>query len=170
MNKAERTAFDIIIITTSSVIGYFIYYLAGALCNMILKNGLFNRISVSVAVFVAVLIPMLSVYIKHFSSRKKRERLIFKLEADGYNGIWRDLVTCIKKGEYTVIVALFTVTALHSATSGYFVSLAWEGAFILTRLLDSCALGYLLSFIANVGVYYFYLALSRRRFYYSLLK
>ncbi|MBQ9743919.1 MAG: hypothetical protein IJW19_02230 [Clostridia bacterium] len=170
MNKAEGTVFDIIIITVSSVMGYFIYYIIGALCNIILKNEIFDKISVPVAVFVAMLIPMLSVYIKHFSSRKKRESLICQLEAEGYNGIWRDLVSCIKNGEYTVTVALFTVTALHLATSVYFVSLAWEGAFILTRLLNSRPLGYFLSFIINIFIYYIYLALSRRRFYYSLLQ
>ncbi|MBQ8392769.1 MAG: hypothetical protein IJX51_03245 [Clostridia bacterium] len=170
MNKSERTVFDIIIITVSSVMGYFIYYIIGALCNIILKNEIFDKISMSVAVFVSVLIPILSVYIKHFSSRKKRESLICQLEAEGYNGIWRDLVSCIKKGEYTVILALFTVVTLHLATRSYIVSLVWEGAFILTGLLNNLVLGYFISFIINIITYYTYLALSRRRFYYSLLR
>lgn len=170
MNKAEGTVFDIIIITVSSVMGYFVYYIIGALCNFVLKDGLFDKISVPVAVFVAILIPMLSVYIKHFSTGRKRERLICQLEAEGYNGIRRDLVSCIKNGEYTVVVALFTVTALHLSTSEYCISIPWEGIFILSRQLNSRPLGYFLSFIINILIYYSYLALSRRRFYYSLLQ
>ena len=126
-SKQSQFLFDIINLTLTSLMGYSFYLVIRLSCEAMAVE--WDKISLPVAIFAVVLSSTLCVYIKHFWSRKKREYLICFFEANGYNGIKKDTVICIKSGEYTVALALLLVCALHIATSGFFVSLLWDGIF-----------------------------------------
>ena len=87
-----------------------------------------------------------------------------------YNGIFDDLSGFFKGEEYTVLIALLIVTLLYVAFDSAFWLFPFEGIFYLSRFFTFRPVGYLIAYLLYTLVYYSYLALSRRRFYYSLLK
>ncbi len=167
-SNQRQFLFDTINLTLTSIMGYSAYFVIRLACDRM--AGDWNKIALPVAIFSIALSSTLCVYIKHFWSRKKREYLICFFEANGYNGIRKDTVICIKSGEYTVALALLLVCALHIAASGNFLSALWDGIFVCSRIIQSRPLAYILSCLLYLLSYYAYLALSRRRFYYSLIE
>ena len=167
-SNQRQFLFDILNLTLTSTLGYSAYFVIRLACETMAVE--WDKISLTVAIFSVALSSTLCVYIKHFRSRKKREYLICFFEANGYNGIKKDTVICIKSGEYTVALALLIVCALHIAASGNFLSALWDGIFLCSRIIQSRALAYILSCLLYLLSYYVYLALSRQRFYYSLIE
>lgn len=167
-SNQSQFLFDIINLTLTSLMGYSFYLVIRLACDR-MDIG-WDKISLPVAIFAVVLSSTLCVYIKHFWSRKKREYLLCFFEANGYSGMRSDTVICIKSGEYTVALALLLICAIHIATSGFFVSLLWDGIFACSRIIQSRTFSYIISCLLYLLSYYTYLALSRRRFYYSLIE
>ena len=164
----KRIFKDAVVITASSLLGLFMLYLISFACKI--TNLSFNKTTTPVAVFAAAVIPMISVYIKHFSTQRKKEDMICYFERNGYNGIWDDLTGIFRGEEYTVLIALLFVTLLYVSFDSAFGLLLFEGIFYLSRFFTLRPVGYLIAYLLYALVYYSYLALSRRRFYYSLLK
>lgn len=164
----KRIFKDAVIITASSLLGLFMLYLISFACKI--TNISFNKTATPVAVFAAAVIPMISVYIKHFSTQRKKEDMICYFEKNGYNGIFDDLSGFFKGEEYTVLIALLIVILLHVAFNSSFWLFPFEGIFYLSRFFTLRPVGYLIAYLLYALVYYSYLALSRRRFYYSLFK
>jgi len=162
----KRILKDIVIIASSSVMGLFMLYIISFACRII--NISFTKTATPVAVFVAIAIPLISVYIKHFSTQRKKEDMICYFEGNGYNGIMDDLLGIFKVEEYTILIALLIVTLLHVSLNSAFGLALFEGIFFLSRFFIFRPLGYLVAYLLYSLIYYSYLALSRRKLYYSL--
>jgi len=87
---------------------------------------------------------------------------------NGYNGIMDDLLGIFKVEEYTILIALLIVTLLHVSLNSAFGLALFEGIFFLSRFFIFRPLGYLVAYLLYSLIYYSYLALSRRKLYYSL--
>ena len=144
-NFFENLAIDLLLISISSILAGFAYFMLYTTVNLIMGNVVWNAILYFVLIFINFLVPLLMVSFKNKINIINRK---YKKKSKSFRVFLSE--------ESSTIIALFIVLLISILFENSKLSLIYFSAFALNQLELSNFIGYSLSIISIFVVYYTY--------------
>jgi len=144
-NFFKNLVIDLLLISISSILAGFAYFMLYSIVNLIMGSVVWNTILCFVLIIINILVPLLMVSFKHkiniINRRYKKKSKSFRV---------------FLSEESSTIIALFIVLLISILFESSKLSLIYFSAFALNQLELSNFVGYSLSIISIFVVYYTY--------------
>lgn len=144
-NFFKNLAIDLLLISISSILAGFAYFMLYTTVNLIMGNVVWNAILYFVLIFINFLVPLLMVSFKNKINIINRK---YKKKSKSFRVFLSE--------ESSTIIAFFIVLLISILFENSKLSLIYFSAFALNQLELSNFVGYSLSIISIFVVYYTY--------------
>lgn len=141
----KNLAIDLLLISISSILAGFAYFMLYTTVNLIMGNVVWNAILYFVLIFINFLVPLLMVSFKNKINIINRK---YKKKSKSFRVFLSE--------ESSTIIAFFIVLLISILFENSKLSLIYFSAFALNQLELSNFVGYFLSIISIFVVYYTY--------------
>lgn len=152
----KNLTIDLLLISISSILAGCAYFMLYTIVNLIMGSAVWNTMLYFVLVFINILVPLLMVSFKHKINIIKRK---YKKEKSKSFSLF----LC---KESSTIIALIVVLLISIFIENTKLSLIYFSVFALNQFELSNFIGYFISVILILAIYYTYLYAIQRNSYF----